>query len=342
MRSDLELVAQHDELAELDPAARRLALRTILSEAGVGDVSGRVARLAEEIDGFGPISALMCDPAVTDILINGPDEIWVERSGSFQQVSISFDSAQHLSAWCERHITSSGGRVDTSHPISDVRLADGSRLHVVLPPVAPGGPLVSIRRFPDRAFSLDDLVGAHTITADQRDLLENVVSARRSIVISGATGVGKTTMLNALLALVPGSERVVVIEELPELCVRGGNQVSLVARDANAEGRGAIGLVHLVRASLRMRPDRIVVGEVRGPEALPALWAMRTGHAGSMLSVHAADATDAACRLTELALLAEGAPSLDAIVRDVSSAVDVYVHMGRDDGRRVVSEIISG
>ena len=341
MTSDLELVYQHDELAELDTAARRLALRDLLASTGADDVAERVARLADEIDGFGPLSELMNDPAVTDILVNAPDDIWVERSGSFERTSCSFDSFDHLRTWCEYHVTSAGERVDTSHPIANVRLPEGSRLHVVLPPIAPRGPLVSIRRFPDVAFSLDDLRDAGTMTSEQHDLLSAAVSDKRSIVISGATGCGKTTLLNALLDLVPSAERVVVIEELPELRFVGGNRVSLVAREPNAEGVGAIGLEQLVRASLRMRPDRIVVGEVRGPEALPALWAMRTGHSGTMLSVHASAASAAGERLAELALMAERAPSLETIVTDVRSAVDLFVHLARPDGRRVVTEIVA-
>lgn len=339
MPDPLDLVLDHDEIADLDPAARRLALREIFVSAGADDVAGCVARATDEIDGFGPMSGLMRDASLSDILINGPDEIWVERDGVLTELPSPFGAAEDLAAWCERTITRCGGRVDTSHPIADVRLTDGSRMHVVLPPVAPRGPLVSIRRFPQAALSLDDLVAGETLLAGEADRLRAAVAEGRSIVVSGPTGAGKTTLLGALLALVPCSERVVVVEELAELKRPAPNRVSLVARTANAEGAGEIGLETLVRASLRMRPDRIVVGEVRGPEALPAIWAMRTGHAGTMLSLHASGTADAARRLVDLALMAGRAPSEQNLVREVTSAVDVYVHMGRSGGRRRVEEI---
>lgn len=339
MTDPLALVYEHDEIADLDPAARRLALRSIFSAAGVEDVAAHVARAADEIDGFGPISHLMQDESVTDILIDGIDGAWVERNGRLVAAGRLFDSADQLTDWCERSITRAGGRVDSAHPIADARLHDGSRMHVVLPPVAPNGPLVSIRRFPERAFTLGDLTRLGTLTEEQAELLRSAVEAGRSIVVSGATGSGKTTLLRALLALVPAGERVIVIEELPEIGCAAPLHVSLVARPPNAEGRGEVTLEQLVRGALRMRPDRIVVGEVRGPEALPALWAMRTGHAGTMLSLHATGAASAGRRLVDLALMSAPAPSESSLEREVASAVDVYVHMGRHDGGRMVQEV---
>lgn len=336
----LDLVYQHDEIADLDPAARRLALREIFVSAGSDDVSACVARASDEIDGFGPISDLMRDASITDILINGPGETWVERDGRLTEVASPFSSVEHLSSWCERTIARAGGRVDTSHPIADARLADGSRMHVVLPPTAPNGPLVSIRRFPEVALSLEDLVDRGTLAPSDADRLRAAVVDGRSIVVSGATGAGKTTLLGALLGIVPRSERVVVVEELPELTRTLPNQVSLIARAMNAEGAGALGLESLVRASLRMRPDRIVVGEVRGPEALPAIWSMRTGHAGTMMSLHASCTADAARRLVDLALMADRAPSETSLVREVEGAVDLYVHMARAGGTRRVEGIV--
>ena len=333
------LVYEHDEIADLDPAARRLALREILSDAGVEDVAAGVAYLADEIDGSGPLSGLMSDGSITDIVVNGPDEVCVERDGELIPTGCTFDSTEHLTQWCERQIARAGGRVDTSSPIADARLPDGSRIHVVLPPVAPAGPLVSIRKFGASPLSLDELVELGSMTAGQAAILRGSVSAGQSFVVSGATGTGKTTLLNALLGEVSPVERVVLIEELPELRATDKNRVSLIGRSANAEGRGTVNLAELVRASLRMRPDRIVVGEVRGPEALPALWAMRTGHSGTMLSIHAASAADAARRLVHLALMSEHAPSENTLRHEVDSCVDVYVHLGRRDRRRVVEEI---
>lgn len=337
---DLRALAyEHDEIADLDPAARRLALREILSEAGVDDVAAGVAYLAAEIDGTGPLSALMNDESITDILVNGPDEVCIERRGEMVPTDCRFDSVDHLTQWCERQIARAGGRLDTSSPIADARLPDGSRIHVVLPPVAPDGPLVSIRKFRPSPFSLDELVGMKTMTEAQAELLRRSITVGHSIVVSGATGTGKTTLLKALLGEVPSCERVVTIEELPELHPTGNNRVSLIGRSANAEDRGAVSLAELVRASLRMRPDRIVIGEVRGPEALPALWAMRTGHSGTMLSIHASSAADASLRLVQLALMSEHAPSESTLRDEVGRCVDVHVHLGRRDGARMVEEI---
>lgn len=338
--SDLRaLVYEHDEIADLDPAARRLALREILSEAGVEDVAAGVAYLAAEIDGAGPLSGLMDDDSITDILVNGPDEICIERDGETIPTDCTFDSTEHLTQWCERQIACAGGRIDTSSPIADARLPDGSRIHVVLPPLAPGGPLVSIRKFGASPLSIDELVERRSMSATQAETLRGSITAGHSIVVSGPTGTGKTTLLNALLREVPSSERVVMIEELPELRAIGKNRVSLVGRSANAEGQGCVSLAELVRASLRMRPDRIVVGEVRGPEALPALWAMRTGHSGTMLTIHAANAADAPRRLVQLALMSDHAPTEDTLQHEVESCVDVYVHLDRRGRGRVVEEI---
>ena len=335
----LELVYQHDELVDLDPAARRLAIRNMVVATGESDIAGAVARVMDEIDGLGPLADLMRDEDVTDILVNGPGEVWVERDGCLHRAAVRFTSGEALAAWCERTISRAGGRIDTGSPIADVRLADGARLHVVLPPVAPAGPLVSIRRQPTRARSLEDLIALGLVTDNQAALLDASVAEKRCIVISGATGSGKTTLMNALLLRVPLVERVVVIEELPEL--RGApNAVSLVARPSNAEGRGSVTLADLVRASLRMRPDRIVIGEVRGPEALPAMWAMSTGHRGSMLSIHARSAAEASVRLVDLALSAPGAPAEGALHRWTKEVLDVVVHLERSTTGRVVAEIL--
>lgn len=341
MNADLmQLVYDHDELAELDPAARRLALRALLAEKVPSDLPAAVRQLADEIDGFGPISDAMRAGGVTDILINGPHEVWIETDGCLELTGARFIDHEHLRAWCERLISAAGGRIDSSWPITDVRLADGSRFHAVLPPVAPAGPLVSIRRSPHRPRSLDDLCSLGFVSAPDCARLRNLVAEGRSIAISGATGTGKTTLLNALLLDVPPRERIVVIEELPELRLEGTGAVSLVARGPNTEGRGEVRLDALVRASLRMRPDRIVVGEVRGPEALPAVQAMTTGHAGAMLSVHARSARHVPVRLVDLAMGAHGAPSETTLARHVADALDVVVHIGRRSGARAIEEIV--
>lgn len=336
MRTDLfSLVCDHDEIADLDPAARRLALRSILATTDVADVAGSIDEIADEIDGYGPITRLMEQSSATDVFINGPFDVRAEIDGEIVACDERFLSHEHLTSWCEMTVARAGGRVDMASPIADVRLRDGSRMHVVLPPVASDGPVVSIRRFPREPITLEHLVARRTMTEAQATMLSGCVANGDSIVVSGSTGAGKTTLLGALLALVPQEQRVVVIEELPELRRGAINHVHLVARAPNPEGKGAVQLSELVRASLRMRPDRIVVGEVRGPEALAALWAMRTGHSGATLSVHADSVEDARRRLVDLALMSAWAPSERSLEAEVEAAIDVFVHMTRVGGRKV-------
>lgn len=333
-------VFERPELAELDPSARRLALRALAVEGGIPDALSAVGEIADEIDGFGVLTEIMSDPAVTDILVNGPGEIWVDRDGSLVRTNLRFPDAGSLERFVERHLGGAGVRIDRTHPIADARLADGSRIHAVLPPVAPQGPLVSIRRFPSVRFDLEDLVTRSMLTGREAGQLRSLVRDRRTIVISGRTGVGKSTLLDALLRCIPEGERVVTIEELPELQPATEHRVSLVARGPNVEGKGAIALDRLVRASLRMRPDRIVVGEVRGVETLSALEAMATGHDGSMLTLHARSPEAVRDRLLGLALQAASGVSESSLLRQIDEAVDVSVHLDRDrTGRRRVTDI---
>lgn len=335
-----DLLLEHDEIALLDPASRRLALRAIAIEAGVEDVAAAVTELAEAIDGFGPLSSVMRDPDVTDVLVNGPEEVWVERCGRLELTGVRFSGEVPLADLIERLAGEAGARVDASHPIANARLADGSRLHVALPPAAPGGPLVSIRRFPTRRFGMPDLVVRGMCDPVTAQLLGQAVRDRRNVAISGATGTGKTTLLDALMSEVPADERVVIVEETPELAPGCRHAVSLVARGTNIEGRGEIGLDELVRAALRMRPDRIVFGEVRGPEMLTALDAMSTGHEGSLLTVHARSASGALNRMASLAC--GGASWLDraSARREVAAAFDLVVHLERSDGSRRIAGIL--
>lgn len=336
----LDLVRDHDELAALDPAGRRLALRELLTDdAAAGEVADAVGALSDWIDGYGPLTGLMADPEVSDILVNGPGEVWAERRGRLERTDVTISDADELMALVERWIGSAGGRADAAHPVGDARLPDGSRLHVVLPPVAPDGPLVSIRRFPAEPFSLSDLIERRFLTADQAAYLQDQVRARRTIVVGGATGAGKTTLVNALLGCVPSNERVVIIEETPELRPACRHWVSLLARPANLEGAGALDQSALLRAALRMRPDRIVVGEARGPEVSVALNAMATGHDGSFLTVHARRAAEVPGRLVELALMC---PLLsENVVRaQVQRSIAIIVQVARHDGRRAVVEVI--
>jgi pilus assembly protein CpaF len=335
------LVFECDELADLDPARRRLALRVLA--AGVlnpDEVPDSVAELSDFIDGYGPLSAFMRDDLVTDVMVNGPDEVWIDRAGELVRTDLSFEDASELESLIARLFSSAGARVDVSRPVADACMPDGARLHAVLPPIAPAGPLLSIRRFPGVRFTFADLLGAEMMSGAQGELLAEAITARRTLVISGGTGSGKTTLLNALLSCIPSGERVVIVEEIPELRPSASNCVSLVTRPPNVEERGGVDLHSLVRAALRMRPDRIVVGEVRGPEALAALGAMATGHEGSMLTLHARSAVEAVDRLVTLALGARFAPSEESLRRHAARAIDLVVHLERRGGKRVIAEII--
>ncbi len=319
----LERVLDNDWLATLDPAERRLALRDLLPP-------DEVAEVAEHVDGYGPLADVMSRPGVTDVLVNGPREVWAEQDGTLVRVPLAWPDADALRDFVDRLLARGGACVDAARPVADGRLPDGSRIHVVLPPIAPHGPLVSIRRFPGARFTLEGLVCNGMLTEPEASGLRDLVAARTSIVVSGATGSGKTTLLNALLALVGTEERVVTIEETPELGPFESHVVSLVARPPNVEGAGAVDLDALVRASLRMRPDRIVVGEVRGREAAAALAAMATGHEGSLLTLHARSAAQAPERFAALA---------GTDVARVLDAVGAFVHVARREGARRVEEI---
>ena len=344
MRPDLlELVLKHDELADLDAAERRLALRALLArDHSVNGLAPAVTELAEAIDGLGPLTSLVEDDLVSDVLVNGPHEVWAERAGSMVRTSITFPSTDELSSLIDRLLARAGARADVEHPVADARLEDGSRIHVVLPPVAPYGPLVSIRRFRKATWTLDDLMAEGMMTRREGAMLARSVKERSTIAISGGTGCGKTTLLNALLGEIDSTERVVLVEETQELRPPCEHHVSLLARAPNIEGRGALDMQALVRTALRMRPDRIVVGEVRGAEALAALAAMSVGHKGSMVTVHARSATDVVDRLVSLSLLEGSAATEASLRRQVGVAFDLFVHLDRsDNGKRKVVEILS-
>jgi pilus assembly protein CpaF len=282
----------------------------------------------------------MAEHDVTDILVNGPHEVWIERRGDLERTEVRFEGAAHLDAFVDRLVGSAGGRLDPSHPIGDVRLGDGSRMHVVLPPLAPRGPLLSIRRFPSCPFSLTDLCERRMLEAEDAEILQSFVVDCKTILVSGRTGTGKTTLLNALIAEVPHAERVVTIEETPELLSTSAHVVSLLVRHESLEKTGRVDQDDLLRAALRMRPDRIVVGEVRGRESLTALHAMATGHEGSMAAIHARSAADASRRLIALALEDPSAPSEAALEAMFASGIDVVVHLHREGGIRRIAEIV--
>ncbi len=328
----MRLVAEHDELACLAGAERRAHLRAVLTEAvGRDELDAHCERVEKELFGFGPLEDLLSDPMVTDVLVDGPSIVWVERAGELQETDVTFAGRDELTAFARRLIVRAGERIDHQCPVADAVMASGERVHVVLPPVAPEGPLISIRRHPVDPLSLNDLVARSMLTSDQAEELAADVDQRARIAISGGTGTGKTTLLRCLIALAR-DDRIVVIEETPELGRPTERVVGLVAREQNLEGKGAIDLARLVHASLRMRPDRIVIGEVRGAEAAAALWAMSTGHRGSMLTVHASDPGAVPATLARLA----GAPCR---VADFERHLDVVVHLERRDGHRRVAAI---
>ena len=332
----LEVILEHDELAELDVAERRLAMRALLIERGKTSVA--IDDVAAIVDGYGALDGLMNDPAVTDILINGVGEVWVERAGALVRSDVEFSSPQDLDDTIERLMARGGGRADPSRPIADVALPDGSRMHVVVPPLSPRGPKVAIRRFPREPLSLMDLESRGMFEPKTRSRLEDAVRERLTVAISGGTGSGKTTLLNAMLGEVPPSERLITLEETPELRPKCAHWVSLVARPPNIEGKGEVTISDLFRATLRMRPDRIVVGEVRGPEAAVALDAFSTGHPGSLVTVHARSADDVVGRFVTLAS-GIGAPESTLRSR-VQDAFDLVVHLDRDVGTRRIRELL--
>ncbi len=289
-----------------------------------------------------PLAGLLNDPSITEVIANGPAEIWIERRGRLQRAAFRFDDASALRDACVRLAARAGRRLDDAQPMVDARLADGSRLNVVLPPLAPDGPLLTLRRFAPRPFTLGELVELGSLSEADADLLERCVRSRLSIVISGGTSSGKTSLLGALAACIDASERIVTVEDAAELRIDRPHVARLEARGASLEGTGEVGIRDLVRNALRMRPDRLVVGEVRGGEALDMLQAMTTGHDGSLTTVHAKGPEDALRRIELLALMAGLELPYAAVREQVASAFDVVVQVVRrgDGERRLVS--ISG
>ena len=291
--------------------------------------------LVDDVGGLGPLEPLLADVTVTEIMVNGPDRVFVEREGRVVAVPCEIDAATILRV-VERVIAPLGLRLDRSSPIVDARLADGSRLHAVLPPLAPDGPCVSIRRFGNRAVPL----AAFGLEPETKSRFDVMVRAGWNIVVSGATSSGKTTCCNALARAIDPSERIVTIEETAELRLDQPHVVRLEARPANAEGTGAVSVRDLVRSALRMRPDRIVVGEVRGGEALDMLQACNTGHDGSLSTVHANSPDDALARLETLVLCAGVPLPLPAVRHQLTSAIDAIVQVRRGrDGRRAIVDV---
>ncbi len=299
-----------------------------------------VNEIMDEMYGFGPLEPLMNDPEISDVLVNGADTVFVERNGLLEQTDVQFADNNHLLHLIQRLVGRAGRRIDEVSPMVDAKLADGSRLHAVIPPLTQRGPTLSIRRFGSTAVAFEDMVRSRSLTREMADFLIAAVQGRLNILLSGGTGAGKTTMLNQLGRFIPASERVITIEETAELQLQQADVVGLETRLPNVEGTGAVTQRELLRNSLRMRPDRIIVGESRGSEVLEMLQAMNTGHDGSMSTVHANDTRDALDRL-ELMIALSGADLTPAVARRyIASAIHLLVHVTRlSTGERKVTRI---
>ena len=297
-------------------------------------------QITDEILGLGPLEPLLRDETLTEVMVNGPQQVYIERDGKLELTNVTFQNDEHVMRIIQRIIAPIGRRVDESSPMVDARLADGSRVNAIIPPLSLVGPVITIRKFAATPFTVDDLIRFGTATPEMFEFLEACVKARLNIFVSGGTGSGKTTMLNILSSFIPDDERIVTIEDAAELQLRQEHVITLEARPSNIEGKGAIPIRELVRNALRMRPDRIVVGECRSGEALDMLQAMNTGHDGSMSTGHANTPRDMLSRLETMVLMAGMDLPLRAIREQISSAVDLIVHQNRlKDGTRKITNI---
>jgi len=324
---------------DLEEEVRRLVgERAVL--LGEEDREVLVARVLRDTVGLGPLEDLLADPTVEEVMVNGPDLVYVERAGRIEPADAAFADEEELRNAIERILAPLGRRLDELSPMVDARLADGSRVNAVIPPLAIDGPALSIRRFGAARPGPRELVELGTLSEPQLARLEEAVRLRRSILVSGGTGAGKTTLLNALSGFVAADERLVTIEDAAELRLRGRHVVRLESRPAGVEGRGEVTIRDLLRNALRMRPDRIVIGEVRGPEALDLLAALNTGHRGALSTVHANSPADALARLETLALMAGLGLPHEAVAAQVRRGIDLVVQIERlEDGARRVTEI---
>jgi pilus assembly protein CpaF len=373
-RAEAVAVQQHAERTAVDPYAE---LKTRVHHACIaklgpelfaaettGDLSERVLRavteqlaldrtpltrderrqlvreITDDILGYGPLEPLLRDDSVTEVMVNGYDRIYVERNGKIEQAGVSFVDDAHLLRIIDKIVSQVGRRVDEASPMVDARLPDGSRVNAIIPPLSLRGPTLTIRKFSRDPYTMDDLIEFGTLTPKSAHFLAACVQGKLNMLISGGTGTGKTTTLNALSAYVPGDERIVTIEDAAELQLQQEHVITLESRPANIEGQGEVKIRELVRNALRMRPDRIIVGEVRGPETLDMLQAMNTGHEGSLTTIHANSPRDALARLETLVLTAGVDLPLRAIREQVASAFDVLVQITRlVDGSRRISHV---
>jgi pilus assembly protein CpaF len=327
---------------QLNAEVSRLAESVLATEAMPLSAAERdklVNEVQHELFGLGPLEILLADPAISDILVNGPDNIYIERRGKLEVTSIAFKDNDHLMRVIERIVSSVGRRIDESSPMVDARLQDGSRVNAIIPPLSIDGPVLSIRRFGAEPLRMSSLIENRALTQEIADMLEMCVRARLNVVISGGTGAGKTTLLNALSAYIPENERIVTIEDSAELQLQQPHVVRLETRPPNIEGRGEVTQRDLVRNALRMRPDRIVIGEVRGGEAIDMLQAMNTGHDGSLTTIHANTPRDALSRLETMIQMTGMRLGERAMRQQVAAAIDMVLQVARlsDGSRRITS-----
>ena len=294
----------------------------------------------DELVGYGPLQALLSDPDISEIMVVGPNRVYIEKDGVITETGIRFENDQHILRIIDRMIHPIGRRVDADSPAVDARLPDGSRVHVVIPPVAVDGPCITIRKFLENKMTMNDLIGLNSITDHMAEFLQACVAARLNIIITGGTSSGKTTMLNALSGFIPMHERIITIEDAVELKMKQQHVVRLETKNPNVDGTGEMSTRDLVRNALRMRPDRIVVGEVRGGEAMDMLQGLNTGHNGSLTTLHANSPRDSISRLETMCMMAGLDIPLLPIRKQIASALDLIVHMERlEDGTRKASQI---
>jgi len=338
---DLSLLETIDE-SKARAEIRAIALQLMTDESAPLSVKQRklvIQRIEDEVMGLGPLEPLLADKSVADILVNGAKSVYVERHGKLEKTNVTFNDDAHLMNTIDRIVSGVGRRIDESSPMVDARLKDGSRVNAIIPPLAIDGPSMSIRRFAVELLSMDDLISLGTINADMAKVLEVIVKARLNVLISGGTGSGKTTSLNILSGFIPLDERVVTIEDSAELQLQQPHVVRLETRPPNIEGRGEVTSRDLVRNSLRMRPERIIVGEVRGAEALDMLQAMNTGHDGSLTTIHANTPRDALGRIENMVSMTGINFPIKAMRAQIASAIDVVIQVSRleDGSRKLVS-----
>ena len=323
----------------VDAAARQILQQEAPGVYGLAR-DEMVAAIVDEVLGLGPIEPLLRDPSISEVMVNGPDLIYFERDGKLQRAPVRFRDNVHIMRIIERIISPLGRRVDEASPMVDARLLDGSRVNIIIPPVSPKAPTITIRKFRADKMKMQDLINVSALTADAARFLQACVAVRRNVIISGGTGSGKTTMLNALSAFIADDERIVTIEDPAELRLQQDHVITLEGRPPSLEGKNEVAQRDLVRNALRMRPDRIIIGEVRGGEAFDMLQAMNTGHEGSISTVHANSPRDGLARIENMVLMAGMELPIKAIREQVSSAIHVIIQVSRfPDGSRKVTDI---